>query len=60
MNFSSPFVMFYDSVTTQVRMCCECSVGSAGFARILARFHYDLQEFIGKYCTKVGNELRIS
>ena len=31
----------------------------SGITRILARFNYDLQEYIGKYCTKVGNDLRI-
>ena len=24
------------------------------------QFHYDLQEYTGKYCTRVGNELQIS
>ena len=46
----------YDSFTSVRRDRLDLS----GITRILAIFNYDLQVYTGKYCTKVGNELRIS
>ena len=52
--------MFYESVTTQIRYSFtnvrRDRLDSAGITRILASFNYDLQVYIAKYCTKVGNE----
>ena len=58
-EFLFPFVMFYDTVTTQIRKRYDSSAESAAFGlnrTNMPRFYHDLQKYIRKYCT---NQSRI-
>ena len=61
--FFSPIVMFYESVSIQIRCLYEYSGESAQFGWNRARIHFDWQNNIRTYCTKgkesITNQLRI-